>query len=70
MTNLDNAFVLGSKVKYGHNTLRLPELIHQRDFLWLSKRAYLYGWGNGTDQVHETHTRLIWTERPSSGPGR
>lgn len=31
-TNFDNAFVSGSKVKYGHTNPLLPELKHKGDF--------------------------------------
>lgn len=32
VTNFDNAFVSGSKVKYGHTNPLLPELKHKGDF--------------------------------------
>lgn len=32
VTNFDNAFVSGSKVKYGHSNPLLPELKHKGDF--------------------------------------
>lgn len=34
VTNFDNAFVSGSKVKYGHTNPLLPELKHKGDFFF------------------------------------
>lgn len=45
VTNFDNAFVSGSKVKYGHTNPLLPELKHKGDFFFFYSLARgLFSW--------------------------
>lgn len=54
VTNFDNAFVSGSKVKYGHTNPLLSELEHkrERESSVVNELLFSLSWRNGTDPAH------------------